>query len=120
MTPEQAAEPRLWWVSWEQPGDDYRALTWPPTPPEVLAYWCTGGDADGTFSTVVALVRAIDDAAVWAAIRHPDAWPDAGEERFCDVYKVPEISPYERFPAPSPGSAMFARWPWPRVSKENA
>lgn len=97
----------LWWISWYQPGEDYRALTWPP-PPAILAYWCSGYTGDGSHATVVALVRAPTAAQARAEVVASEAWPDAGEERFCEPRTGP---PGDRFPKPT-HPEMVARWPW--------
>ena len=100
----------LYWISWYQPGEDWRVLTWPPPDP-ILAYWCSGyaGDLDDEKAVVVALVRADSPEAARAAVTGAGAWPDAGEERFCDVTDRP---PGDRFPRPTT-EPMASRWPWP-------
>lgn len=106
---------QLFWMSWWQPGDDYRPVAWPP-PEAVLAYWCTGyRGGDGTDeAAVVALVRAEDADAAWAAIRTEGAWADAGEERFCEPRDGSQ-PPGDRFPTPK-WSVEMGRWPWPAKS----
>lgn len=96
----------LWWLSWCQPGDDWSPIDWPPPAP-ILAVWCTGYGDD--YATVVALVRAETPDAARAAVRLPGAWPDAGDERFCEP-KLKE--PGTRFPRPTEPE-MASRWPWP-------
>jgi len=56
----------LWWLSWEQDGDDGRPMEWPP-PESVLAFWETGIGAG--FVSVVALVRAESTKEAAEAIR---------------------------------------------------
>lgn len=112
MTTDTPTAPTpLWWVSWWQPGDDYRPTGWPPPAP-VLAYWCSGerGDDDNIESSLVALVEAPDEDAAWAAILNPAAWPEAGERRFCN--ERDRVSPpSDRFRAPK-WSVETGRWPW--------
>lgn len=101
----------LWWISWYQPGKDCRPLTWPPPSP-ILAYWCTGGAIDGP-ATLVALVRAPSADHARAAVIDPGAWPDAGDERFCDRRS---IEPGPRFPRPT-DPEIADRWPWAEVAR---
>ena len=99
----------LYWLSWCEPGEDFRLLTYPP-PESIVAYWNTGEDGDG--STVVALVRAESLAAAWSAVKNVAAWPNAGKERFGHEYTRPELPPKDRFPPPHRSEPMMERWPW--------
>lgn len=82
------------WISWHQPGDDYRPLTYPPNE-SVLGWWCSGYTGGGELSTLVALVEARSEDAAKAAILHD--WPDAGDWRFC-IERDNEWLPSDRFP----------------------
>jgi hypothetical protein len=105
MSTAESEPANLWWISWEQPGDDYRPLTWPP-PRHILAYWCSGEGDD--YFTVVAIVRALTPEAARAEVANASAWPDAGAERFCQPIAAP---PGDRFPRPM-YPEMVDRWPW--------
>ena len=72
---------RYWWISWYQPTDDHRPLTYPPND-AVLGWWCSGERCSDGASTLVAHVRSSDEDAAKAAIRTD--WPEAGEWRFCE------------------------------------
>jgi hypothetical protein len=87
---------KRYWVSWCQPGEDYRPLTCPPNE-SVLGWWCSGeyGDDEETIHTLCALIRAgsVKDAK---GVILKD-WPEAGQWRFCrEVAK--DFSPGDRFP----------------------
>lgn len=115
-TAPAAAATDLRWVSWNQHGDvehepDCRPVTWPP-PPEVLAFWGTGGgggEGSDAYCTVVALVRAQSEETSAAIIQA--AWsPGIGEWRFNHAYGK-DTPPGDRFPVPS-WSVKMQRWPW--------
>ena len=94
----------LWWISWEQDGDDSRPVKWPP-PPCVLAFW-ESGIGDG-YTTVVALACGRE-----AAVRHAveSAWnPGVRRWRFFKEHRTD--APGDRFPAPD-WSVKMGRWPW--------
>lgn len=95
----------LWWMSWWEAGEDWRPMgpEWPPPLP-IIAYWCTGSDGD--MSAVVALVRAADEEAAWAAVRASHCWPTEGRRRFADEITSP---PSDRFQCPEWAAD---RWPW--------
>jgi len=103
----------LWWLSWNQHADpkhglDARPVAWPPPVP-VLAFWRTGEAFDGSYCTVVALVRAATATEAQDVIT--SAWsPGIGAWRFCNVYAA-EDAPGDRFPAPE-WSFGLGRWPW--------
>jgi hypothetical protein len=104
----------MFWLSWQQEADpkhglDSRPVKWPP-PPEVLGFWESGFAGDGSYSTVVALVRAkdMDDAARIVT----KAWsPGVGEWRFGHTYDGTK-PPGDRFP-PCEWSVKRGTWPWP-------
>ena len=83
------------WISWVQPVDDHRPLTYPPNK-AVLGWWCSGECDDG--AVLCALVVARHDADARDAILKD--WPEAleaGDWRFfeeCDQAWVPG----DRFP----------------------
>lgn len=76
------------WVSWYQPTDDFRPLTYPPNE-AILGWWCTGFRCDDA-ATICALVEiknnkydineieeAVDEAIL-------EDWPEAELGRFCE------------------------------------
>lgn len=71
----------LYWISWYQPTEDYRPLSFPPNE-AVLGWWCTGTRCDDDASTLCAWVRAGDEEAAKAAVLRD--WPEAAEWRFCE------------------------------------
>lgn len=103
----------LWWLSWQQLADpqlglDSRPIVWPPPEP-VLAFWRSGEAADGSYCTVVALVRAATADIAQSVITA--AWsPGVGQWRFCRE-RLDDSEPGDRFPAPA-WSVSLGRWPW--------
>lgn len=67
------------WISWHQPGGDYRPLTYPPNS-EILGWWCSGHA--GKSATLCALVRADDESEARALVLKD--WPEAERWRFCE------------------------------------
>lgn len=67
------------WISWYQPTDDHRPITYPPNV-AILAWWCTGYSEKG--STLCALVdsQSEDDARM----KLLKDWPEIEEWRFCE------------------------------------
>lgn len=102
---------KLWWISWWQPGEDFRILTWPP-PEGVLGYWCSGerGEDNTIECSVCALIRAESEDAAWALVTAAGRWPDAGDRRFSQEHD-PAKGLSDRFPAPK-WSIEMGRWPW--------
>ena len=80
-----------YWISWVQPGNDVRPLHFPPGE-RVLGWWSTGYAQGG--QTLCAMVRAVSEVQAKDAVL--DDWPEAGEWRFCDPRKTPEVT--DRFP----------------------
>jgi hypothetical protein len=80
-----------YWISWYQPGEDCRPLTYPPNA-SILGWWesgeCNGG------STLCALALAESKDAAKEAVQKD--WPEAEDWRFCDL-KEPEFLPGSRF-----------------------
>jgi hypothetical protein len=69
------------WISWYQPGPDYRPITFPPHD-SIMGWWCSGEDMQGNF-TLVAHVRAGSMAAARRIIKDKGCWPEAKKWRFC-------------------------------------
>lgn len=106
-------EYQIWWMPWNQMADpkygtDSRPVKWPP-PKAVLGFWESGYTADGSYSTVVALVSADSEADAKRVISR--AWtPGVGEWRFCRKYSEGG-QPGDRFP-PCEWSIERGTWPW--------
>lgn len=101
------------WISWWQPGPDWRPVVWPP-PPEILGYWCSGETMEEKPRFSVCVLIEMPKAALHApaAARRARAagiitemWPEAilsesaDECRFFDEVD-PEWVPNDRFPLP--------------------
>lgn len=88
--------PRFW-LSWEQPSEDYRPISYPPNE-AILGWWCTGlvGTIKplGSLATLSALVAAETEELAWAAVKQD--WPDMGDRRF-SVERSGEWIPTDRF-----------------------
>lgn len=87
---------KFFWISWYQPGEDYRPPKW-PLPKSFLGYWCSGEAFDGSYSTLCAHVKAKDESAAKSLIAA--SWPDHGDFRFCEE-KAEGWTPGSRFPKP--------------------
>ncbi len=86
-------ELKYYWVSWYQPTEDYRPLSYPPNE-SILGWWCIGSRIDDGAFTLCALVKAMNaDNAKQNIIKE---WPEAIEWRFCDQRKTLMLS--NRFP----------------------
>ena len=82
----------LFWISWIQPTEDYRPLTYPPTE-NVLGWWCSGVRSDGA-NILCAYIVATDVEAAKNEVRRD--WPEAVEWRFCETRDSVVTS--DRFP----------------------
>lgn len=82
---------KRFWISWHQPGDDYRPLTYPPNA-AVIGWWKSG---EGRMPILCAVVAAADEGAACAAVLQD--WPEATDWRFCDE-KPADWMPNDRFP----------------------
>jgi len=80
------------WISWHQPTEDYRPLTFPPNK-AIIGWWCSGYHSDGT-SILCALVKAGNADAAKAAVLQD--WPEAEVWRFCVEKEDAMLS--DRFP----------------------
>lgn len=87
------------WISWEQPGDDYRPLMVPPRE-SVVGYWCSGGGLHSNNMCAVVNANTEEHAKNLILVY----WPDAGRWRFCDE-KTPDWIPGDRFPPTTSGNA---------------
>lgn len=92
----------LFWISWEQPTEDFRPLGYPPREP-ILGWWRTGDTQAG--ATLCALVMADDEQSAKALILAE--WPEAERWRFCDRRESADLS--DRFP--------LSAWMEPRFAK---
>lgn len=82
---------KLFWISWEQPTDDYRPLSYPPNE-NVLAWWCSGEGDD--YYTLCAWVQAGDQAGAEAAVSKD--WPEARHGRILEERE--HVTHSDRFP----------------------
>lgn len=82
---------RLFWVSWYQPTDDYRPLTFPPNE-AILGWWCSGEGAEG--HTLCAMLFVKDEAAAEKAVRQD--WPEFSNWRFIEKRDTAALT--DRFP----------------------
>ncbi len=87
---------RRFWVSWLQPTDDYRAVTFPPNE-AIIGYWCSGYDGPGEVEIPIlcAVVDAADEEAAAEAVRKD--WPEWTAWRFIQE-RSPSYRPGDRFP----------------------
>lgn len=69
------------WISWHQPTEDYRPLTYPPTE-AVKGWWCSGYDGDGV-ATLCALVQSETEGEAQTIVKRE--WPEAERWRFCEA-----------------------------------
>lgn len=74
------AEEKLWWISWYQPTEDERPLTFPPNE-AILGWWNSGSRCSDNAHTICAVVRAETEEEAKAAVRKD--WPEAEDWRFC-------------------------------------
>jgi len=82
---------KFFWISWIQPTEDYRPLSYPPLPP-ILGWWCTG--TIGMESIICAMVKAQSKDEAEQIIKLD--WPEAKDWRFCDERVAGTLS--DRFP----------------------
>jgi len=91
-----------YWVSWKEYSADYRPITFPPND-GVIAWWCSGEAGDGSYFTMVALVRGKSERAAKAAIGKD--WPSKKKREWRFVTKVEnDWRPGDRFPLSSHGA----------------
>ena len=81
-----------YWISWFQPGEDYRPLTFPPNE-AIRGWWCSG--YTDTQSVLCAVVDAKSEKEAEDAILMD--WPDLYEWRFIEI-KPNGWVPGDRFP----------------------
>ena len=95
---------KIYWVSWYQPTEDHRPLTFPPVQ-GILGWWCTGSSDNG--STLCALV--VEKSEEDAKIRINMDWPEAVNWRFVDEKEDTHLN--DRFP--------LSEWMQSRVNTYN-
>ena len=93
MTPTPTDDALRFWLSWVQPTEDYRPLTYPPNA-AILGWWCSGYD-NGDRATLGALVEARSERDAKRAV-HQD-WPEATGWRFVEE-RPSDWLPGDRFP----------------------
>lgn len=91
---------KRFWLSWNEYSEDYRPVIDPPNR-AVLAWWCSGEDGAGRYSTLVALVEAPTEREAKEAIladwpRHLDMEDQGREWRFCNEVGF-DYRPGDRF-----------------------
>ncbi len=88
---------KRFWISWYQPGEDYRPVYDPKKESEPFdhRYWSSGQRCSDDAWTMCALVEAKTEAAAKKAVKK--YWPEAGEWRFCEE-KPMGWDPGDRFP----------------------
>lgn len=75
------------WISWFQPTEDYRPLTYPPHK-EILGWWCTGYRDEE--ATICALVDVDTEEQAQLIIKQD--WPEVEEWRFCEDKENKKVS----------------------------
>lgn len=93
------------WISWVQPTEDYRPLSYPPGQ-NVLGWWKTGESTNG-HAILVAQIKAVSEEDGEAVILKE--WPEATDWRF--NIKCTAVPPGDRFP--------LQDWMVGRYRKEN-
>lgn len=93
---------KRFWISWHQPTEDERPLTYPPGP-SILGWWCSGYDQDG-IPTLCALVEAESESNAKADIKLD--WPEAERWRFVNEVATDWL-PGDRFPLPDWSAARI-------------
>lgn len=96
-----------YWISWEQPGDDHRPISFPPNE-KVLGWWCSGYTGDGERATLVAMVEASSEDAAKAALA--DDWPETLDCTWRFAEESDGKPPGDRFP--------LVAWMVPRFNAE--
>ena len=94
-----------YWVSWYQPTEDERPLTFPPNE-SILGWWNSGQRLEPAAWTICAVVEAKTEAAAKKTVRKD--WPEAKEWRFVEEVE-PDYRPGDRFP--------LGAWMKPRFKK---
>lgn len=75
------------WISWHQPTEDVRPLTYPPGP-KIMGWWCSGSDHDDV-PILCAMVKASSEREAKEAVTMD--WPEAKRWRFCDARESPVV-----------------------------
>jgi hypothetical protein len=94
------------WLSWYQPTQDYRPLTYPPNE-AIAGWWCSGFASEG--HTICAAVVADSEEAAKAAVNAD--WPEAENWRFCEEREKFEFN--DRW-------QIDTEWSKPRLDAANA
>jgi hypothetical protein len=99
---------KRFWVSWIQPGEDCRPLTYPPNS-AVLGWWKSGYRLDGedegpALNILCALVSAPNEKSAREAVSMD--WPDLADWRFMEEKELDWTPASDRFP---PSEWMMTR-----------
>jgi len=92
-----------YWISWYQPTEDHRPLSFPPNE-NILGWWCTGHSEAG--ATLCAMVKALSEEE--ARFHVKVEWPEVEEWRFCEES---DGKVGDRFP--------LSEWMIPRMAQYN-
>jgi mevalonate kinase len=84
---------KKYWISWYQPGDDYRPLSFPPND-KIVGWWATGYSAND-MTTLVAFVCADNDSEAAEAILKD--WPEATQNDWRFFEERDDIQLGDRF-----------------------
>ncbi|MEM7284534.1 MAG: hypothetical protein AAF438_23290 [Pseudomonadota bacterium] len=82
-----------YWISWWQPTEDVRPMTYPPGK-SILGWWKTGSRLEDGASSLCAMVVAPNEQTAKEAIQTD--WPEADEWRFAEVKDPSSLG--DRFP----------------------
>ena len=83
----------FYWVSWFQPTDDHRPLTYPPGR-SILGWWCSGTRGHDDVAILCAMVVAPNEKGAIEVVQKD--WPEAEEWRFIEQKDTVELG--DRFP----------------------
>ena len=97
---------KLYWLSWNQPTEDYRPLQDPPAE-GILGWWCSG---HGEWPMICAHVVASSEKLAWGTVRK--SWPEVtpSTHRFINEHVGDgPVRPGDRFPI-TPGEWRDRRY----------
>lgn len=84
---------RRFWVSWIQPTEDYRPLSYPPGD-SIIGWWCSGYDGQDN-PILMALIQGTSEDDVIKAVKAD--WPEWENWRIFEEKEV-DWKPGSRFP----------------------
>jgi hypothetical protein len=104
MTERETKKSR-YWISWAQPTDDFRPLTFPPNE-AILGWWRSGYDSND-HATICALVEVDHNRPELATVAIIKEWPEVKE-----VVKAGEWRFFNRVDSSWNPTDRFVREPW--------